>query len=128
MAIETYQGESHRILVEIKNGSNNVLNPGDAGISDLRVYIVHRVSNEVIAKFGKVAQTGYTLLTTVEEPDPADYKAQCIFNASQSQESQQGMYEIQIDMDIPDERFEGQVKTFRQKGILMNLNPAVNGL
>lgn len=127
MAIDTYQGESHRLLVEIKDGNGTVCDPGAAAFSDIRVYILHRVTFKVVAKYSKVSQTGYTQTTVVEEPNSGDYKVQCILDSSQSREAQQGLYDIDIELDIPDARFEDGVQTIRQKGILMNLNPATNG-
>lgn len=127
MAISTYQGESHRLLVEIKDGNGTVCDPDAAAFSDIRIYVVNRSTFKVVAKYSKTVQTGYTQFNVVEEPTSGDYKAECILNSSQSQEAQQGLYEIQVDLDIPDVKFEDGVQTIRQKGILMNLNPATNG-
>ncbi len=125
--IDTYQGESDRILVEIKDGDGIVIDPSAGALSDMRVFIVHRVSFEVIAQFSKVPATGFTVFSVVQEPSAGNYKAECILNSSKTIESQQGMYEIQVDLYVPDAKFEGGAKIFRQKGILMNLNPAING-
>ena len=126
--IETYQGESHRLLVQIKDSEGVVINPSAGAIHDIRIYLVHRSTFKVTAMWSKQAAAGYALLNTVQEPAPGDYKAECILNEAQSIEAQQGMYEIQIDLYVPNDKFDSGMQVFRQKGILLQLNPAVNGL
>jgi hypothetical protein len=127
MSIESYQGQSDRLLVEIKDANGTIIDPSAGALSDVRVYVVHRVTFEVVAKFAKVTATGYTVFDVVEEPASGDYKAECILDSSLTQEAQQGVYEVQVDLYLPDAKFEDGVQVIRQKGILMNLNPATNG-
>lgn len=125
--IEEYQGASHRLLCEFKDSDGVVIDPAAGALSDIRVYVVHRTSFEVVAKYSKVSTTGFTQFEVVEEPTNGDYKACCYLDASLTQNAQQGMYEIQFELDSPNDNFENGVQTFRMNGILMNLNPAVNG-
>jgi hypothetical protein len=115
------------LLVELKDGNGTVIDPSSGAIYDVQIFAVHRTSFEVIGKWAKRAATGFTTLSVVEEPASGDYKAQCIMNTAQSIQAQQGLYEIQVDLYIPNGLFDPPYELKTQKGILMNLNPATNG-
>jgi hypothetical protein len=125
--METYQRESHRLLVEITDMDDNVIDPSGAVVHDIQVFIIHRASFKVVGKYSKIPATGFKSITYVEEPNVGDYLAECILDASQTVDAQQGMYEVQIDSYFADDKFETGYQLVTQKGILMNLNPATNG-
>lgn len=120
MAIQTYQGESHRLIVTIKDSGGTTLNP-ESGFSNIIVYILHRSTYEIIAKYSIQTLSGYSTATVDSDT------VICILDSSQSKEAKQGLYEVQVDLMIADAGYEDGVKIIRQKGVLMQLNPATNG-
>lgn len=126
--IDTYQRESNRLLVELTDLDDNVIDPQAAAVHDIQVFVIHRTSFECIGKWSKIAATGFKDISYVEEPDPGDYLVECILDSSQTEQAQQGMYEVQVDVYFSDAKFETGYQVVTEKGILMNVNPASNGL
>lgn len=126
--METYQGESNRILVQIKDMDGIVIDPSVAVLHDLHIFIIHRVSFEVIAKYSKLPTTGFSPVNYVSEPIPnVDFKVECILESTHTTEAQQGLYEIQVDGYFANTKFKSGYQLVTWKGILMNINPATNG-
>ena len=121
-----YQGNSNRLLVEIKDSGGTVINPTpDVVFTNIEVFVVHRTSNKIAAQYSIPAKTGFKTATVVDEDG---LKLACVLDTDDTINAQQGSYEAQVDTYIADVNFEGGKMLKREKGILFTINPAVNGL
>lgn len=118
--MRAYQGESHTIIVTLKDSGGVTISPSLSTITEIEIRLVNRVSGEVAKKWSRDAQTGFQTFVV------ADSKCVLYCDESTLKKKQSGNYDLEIKIVTENINMEGGDVQI-EKASLLNLNPANNG-
>jgi len=133
MAISDYQGGSNKLQIWIRDSGGAMVDPSSATFLNVDVFVVHRVTNDIIAKFTTLSplpvddKLPWKAMTTEDIGEDAGVQGVCILDTADSLNAKTGNYEVQVDAYVYDPEFDDNKRLLRSKGILIAINPAVNG-
>lgn len=120
--LDNYQGNSNLFKVFIKDESGSAVDPYI--FSDVEVYVVHAMTQDIIARFRYVEGDGWGKLSVIEDGETGEEYLEFHLNDDQTAEVLPGLYQIQIKTVQPSALFDNDRDTKTYMANLMNINPA----
>jgi len=120
MPLNTFQGMGHSVGLTLTDSNNDPIDPTDANIKNILVYIVSKHTDEVLAQYSREDLPGYELADVETEPGVFMFYV----NDEITKSKHKGYYECQVHLEIFDPKFKNSFRTMINKCILFNLNSA----
>ena len=123
MPLDTFEGMGHTVGLAITDSDGAAVDPTDSSIRNILMYIISKNTGEVIGKFSRDVLVGYDTADLTTEPG----KMVMYLNDANTIDQITGYYEGEVHLQIYDPNFQNGYRTYINKCMFLNLNPAHHG-
>ena len=120
--LSSFQGDSGLFQLKIKDQNGALVDPYI--FSDIEVYIVHSMTQDILARFKYVDGNGWGKLNIIEDAQSGEEYLEFRINDNETAMFTPGLYQVQVKTVQPSGYMANgrEVKTYMAN--LMNINPA----